>query len=284
MNKIVYESQEKKELLSIYRYDIKKSHWAKKGTLQKRNESTLIINDDDMKKLFEDVDDFVESIETYRECGIPYKRNYLFCGKPGTGKTSLVNVLANKTMRSIYTVSFGSNFTDADLISACDSINDKAAILVFEDIDCVINNRNINAINNNINLATFLNILDGLHVSNENGLIIIITTNFVEKLDTAMTRAGRIDMILEFKSMTDNQIIKLIDLYHNKFNIVLDSEIINEVIKISKRIDLSPSAFVGFIFRNRKKINKDNYIQIFKKYIKELNIPLNKDDNSNMYL
>lgn len=50
---------------------------------------------------------------------------------------------------------------------------------------------------NAMDLATLLNVLDGtLEVP---GRIIVITTNYPEKLDHALIRPGRIDMVIEFK-------------------------------------------------------------------------------------
>lgn len=58
---------------------------------------------------------------------------------------------------------------------------------------------------NAMDLATLLNVLDGtLEVP---GRIIVITTNYPEKLDHALIRPGRIDMVIEFKKCS-RQILK----------------------------------------------------------------------------
>lgn len=50
---------------------------------------------------------------------------------------------------------------------------------------------------NKLNKNTMLNVLDG--ITEFNDVIIMITTNHIEKLDKAFTRAGRMDLKLEFK-------------------------------------------------------------------------------------
>ena len=48
-----------------------------------------------------------------------------------------------------------------------------------------------------LDLATLLNVLDG--VRETPGRIIILSTNFPERLDEALLRPGRFDMMLEFE-------------------------------------------------------------------------------------
>merc|ERR1711920_1009910 len=49
-----------------------------------------------------------------------------------------------------------------------------------------------------------LNALDG--VGKANGQIFILTTNYRDRLDAALIRNGRIDVHIEFKSASDDQI------------------------------------------------------------------------------
>lgn len=65
--------------------------------------------------------------------------------------------------------------------------------------------------NDNNNLSYFLNIIDGLNECS--GRIIIMTTNKIDYLDKALIRPGRIDIKLEFKKCTKNDIYEMIKIF-----------------------------------------------------------------------
>lgn len=77
----------------------------------------------------------------------------------------------------------------------------------------------ISADDEEIDLTSLLNILDGtLETPNR---IIIVTTNFPEKLDNALIRPGRIDMFIEFKK-ANKDIIK--EFYENFYEKKLEED------------------------------------------------------------
>jgi AAA+ superfamily predicted ATPase len=64
---------------------------------------------------------------------------------------------------------------------------------------------------NDNNMSYFLNILDGLQENS--GRIIIMTTNYVEKIDEAILRPGRIDINCEFKLANNQTILEILSFY-----------------------------------------------------------------------
>jgi SpoVK/Ycf46/Vps4 family AAA+-type ATPase len=64
------------------------------------------------------------------------------------------------------------------------------------------------------NLSNFLNIIDGLNECS--GRIIIMTTNKIEFLDPAIIRPGRIDIKIEFKKCTSEDIFNMSKLFWKK--------------------------------------------------------------------
>lgn len=72
----------------------------------------------------------------------------------------------------------------------------------------------IDADNEEIDLTTLLNILDGTLETPER--IIIVTTNYPEKLDNALIRPGRIDMFIEFKKCSLNIIKEFYENFYDK--------------------------------------------------------------------
>ncbi len=96
---------------------------------------------------------------------------------------------------------------------------------------------------NAMDLATLLNVLDGtLEVP---GRIIAITSNYPEKLDHALIRPGRIDMVVEFKRCTRSILKEMVDAF---YDICMDEELFEE------RDDLdykwSPAEVNQILFRN----------------------------------
>ena len=61
-----------------------------------------------------------------------------------------------------------------------------------------------------ITLSSLLNVLDG--TLETPGRIIIMTSNFPEKLDKALIRPGRIDVNIEFTKCTEQM---MVDMYEN---------------------------------------------------------------------
>lgn len=75
-----------------------------------------------------------------------------------------------------------------------------------------------------IDLTTLLNILDGTLETPER--MIVVTTNFPEKLDHALIRPGRIDMFVEFKKAS-KQIVK--EMYESFYSCQMDPDDIQEI-------------------------------------------------------
>jgi hypothetical protein len=96
-----------------------------------------------------------------------------------------------------------------------------------------------------LNLSCFLNILDG--IIELHGIMIILTTNYPEKIDDALIRPGRIDFKYEFKKTT-KKIIK--EMLQFKFDLS-DSEM-EKYMKILNVKDgiLSPAEVQSICFKN----------------------------------
>jgi len=67
--------------------------------------------------------------------------------------------------------------------------------------------------NEKITLAFLLNLLDG--VLETPGRILIMTSNYPEKLDRALIRPGRIDLSLHFKKCDQSTVIEMYDDFYN---------------------------------------------------------------------
>lgn len=71
--------------------------------------------------------------------------------------------------------------------------------------------KNVNT--DKVTLSDILNIIDG--VLETPGRILILTTNYPEKLDTALLRPGRIDLIVQFKECNANQLKQMFEHFYS---------------------------------------------------------------------
>jgi chaperone BCS1 len=180
---------------------------------------SVVLEPGEKEHLLQDVAQFRRSRQRYEHLGVPYHRGYLLYGPPGTGKTSLVSALAAYFGLSVYTVNL-SDFSDQSLLAAVNQVP-RNSVLLFEDIDCmrgsqsraqagpsgvqngsVVTKENA-ATQNGISLSGLLNVLDGFHAPT--GVLFVMTTNHVEKLDQALLRPGRIDYKLYLGGASDCQ-------------------------------------------------------------------------------
>ena len=176
---------------------------------------SVLLQPGDKESFVEDIARFRKSKQRYSRLGVPYHRGYLLYGPPGTGKTSLVSAVAAHFALSVYCVNL-TEFNDRSLMAAVSQIP-RDSVLLFEDIDCMKGSQsrdegdsgdgqNRQAKENTVNAVTLsglLNVLDGFYAPT--GVLFVMTTNQIEKLDDALLRPGRIDYKLYLGQASDHQ-------------------------------------------------------------------------------
>ena len=182
---------------------------------------------------------FLNNRAWYDKKGIPYTLGFLFHGPPGTGKTSCVKAIANEGRRHIINIQLSEIKTKAQLqhlffndeLHVYNGMNTEKytipvseRLYVIEDIDAMGDavlrrewrkpqsvakpksdedawlDRQKESEQETLDLSFLLNLLDG--TLEAQGRILIVTTNFPERIDRALIRPGRVDMILPFKKCT----------------------------------------------------------------------------------
>lgn len=241
-----------------------KGHWDLISKNKKRSIDTVFIKNKD--EIIKDIDDFLSSEDDYQTFGHPYKRNYLFFGPPGNGKTSLISAIASQYNLDIYLMSFSINITDEifkKLISSL-PIN---GLLVIEDIDGLFDEKE----KKQVSISTVLNIMDGL--AKKNRLMTIMTTNHYDRLSEAFKRAGRVDMNVEFDIASIDSFNQIVQFFCKYKNIDMSHEytaMIEEFYNGIKYLAPSCALVQKFIFENRKAEIKDLFSRKMTQKFKEL--------------
>lgn len=156
---------------------------------RRRPFDSVILPDDIGPQLLVDVKQFLSSSEYYRNLGVPYRRGYLLHGPPGCGKTSYVMALAGELRLSICLLSLSNRgLNDESLMSLLNSA-EMHSVVLMEDIDRAFSN------DSNVTMSGLLNALDGIGA--QEGRIVFMTTNHIERLDAALIRPGRADVKVE---------------------------------------------------------------------------------------
>ncbi|KAJ4855512.1 ATPase family associated with various cellular activities (AAA) domain-containing protein [Trichoderma breve] len=186
-------------------------YWQRSMSRPNRPFSTVILSEKMKQDLIDDAADYLNPATRrwYANRGIPYRRGYLLYGPPGTGKSSLSLALAGYFRMKIYIVSLSSiNATEEGLTSLFSNLPTRCLVLL-EDIDTAAptpSSGSNTGSGGRLSLSGLLNILDG--VASQEGRLLVMTTNHIEKLDKALIRPGRVDMIVPFsladKTMTES--------------------------------------------------------------------------------
>ncbi|ESQ32641.1 hypothetical protein EUTSA_v100053381mg, partial [Eutrema salsugineum] len=183
---------------------------------------TLAMEEKKKEEIKSDLVKFSKSKDYYKKIGKAWKRGYLLFGPPGTGKSTMIAAMANFLEYDVYDLELTTVKDNTQLRRLLIETSAKS-IIVIEDIDCSLNltgqrkkkeeeeedgdekkamekkmmqNEGENK-ESKVTLSGLLNFIDGLWSACGGERIIVFTTNFVDKLDPALIRKGRMDKHIE---------------------------------------------------------------------------------------
>jgi chaperone BCS1 len=172
--------------------------WRLFSLVPPRDIATVVLGGNAMQILSDDIERFFASKSWYCNHAIPYRRGYLLSGPPGNGKSSSVAALASHFQRDVYVLRPAKDLDDSNFMELLIDLPENAFLLI-EDVDQIYGEPN----KDRLTRSGFLNALDG--ISATTGRVIFMTTNFPERLDDALIRAGRADVKLSIDPPTDQQ-------------------------------------------------------------------------------
>ena len=181
----------------------------------------------------------------------------LFSGKPGTGKTSFIQYLAQKYKNKKF-VFIPSQI--AEILADPEFLNFvisklRNSVLIIEDSEKLFMNRNIST-NGSHSASTILNITDGI-LSKILNLKIITTQNTIENIDNAFLRKGRLLQKVTFLPLKPEQANKLAKKLG--INIIFREDIpVCDIYNHNNNGNLQEKE-LGFIFNGDKIVLDKNY-------------------------
>ncbi|XP_042001914.1 AAA-ATPase At3g28580-like [Salvia splendens] len=183
--------------------------------------ATLAMEPEKKEEIVDDLLTFTKSKDYYARIGKAWKRGYLLYGPPGTGKSTMIAAMANLLDYDVYDLELTSVKDNTELRKLLTETTTKS-IIVIEDIDCSLDltgqrtkkeekpaeekpenvekkssRKEKEESGSKVTLSGLLNFIDGLWSACAGERLIVFTTNYVDKLDPALTRRGRMDKHIE---------------------------------------------------------------------------------------
>lgn len=188
-------------------YDIRYDKYGNTLLVEKHVNTEHIVEDYMVLNLADEIEQFFNSEEKYKKYNIPFKKNYLYYGPPGNGKTTSLLHSINK-LRTKYNILFISGVDKLQgFYNVYDNLKEKNTILIIEEVT--------NGISSTDEMRKFLNFLDG--VDSKNNVVTICTTNYPEELPmNIVDRPGRFKDKIRIGNPNKEQIQKILEYYKLK--------------------------------------------------------------------
>lgn len=193
--------------------------WVRASEQRVRNIDTVHLNTGVKEEIVKFIEDFKSREKFDIKHGISHETAIMLKGPAGTGKSTLLKVLAGHFNMPVYNL----NASALHKIKNAFASLPENALVVIEDIDgeAALHSREINSERKGkkkteasgstvveafsfTSMSDVLNAIQGLHTSH--GRILIATTNHFEKLDEALVRSGRFNLKIEI-GYADNSVI-----------------------------------------------------------------------------
>jgi transitional endoplasmic reticulum ATPase len=161
--------------------------------LSTRIERELILPEETEESVQTNIFTLIERTADVTKHGIPLKRGVLLAGQFGTGKTMIARVTAEKSVDNGWTYVEVERIQEfAEVARLVVAYGDRSAgvVLFCEDIDRIMAGDA-----RDVGIDQVLNVIDGVE-SKGSAMMVVLTTNDLEGITSAMLRPGRLDAII----------------------------------------------------------------------------------------
>ncbi|XP_052879318.1 AAA-ATPase At3g50940-like isoform X6 [Gossypium arboreum] len=166
--------------------------------------------------------------------------------------TEMIDVYENIPMKWKYFSDYSQDFVLQNLLLSTAN----RSILVIEDIDCSIKLQNRESgieqpikyqQQNKVTLSGLLNFFDGILSCCGEGKILVATTNYKDRIDRALLRAGRMDMHIYLTYCTFSAFKQLALRYLE----ISDHSLFHHIEKLLPKVKVSPAEVAGELMKTR---------------------------------
>ncbi|CAN4124458.1 unnamed protein product [Withania somnifera] len=235
---------------------------------------TMAMDPNKKQEIMDDLETFSKSKDYYAKIGKAWKRGYLLYGPPGTGKSSMIAAMANFMQYDVY---------DLELTSVKDNTELRKLLIDTTSKSIIVNGRRIRRrkmrkIKKNeedtikekikkgeakekqseVTLSGLLNFIDGLWSAIGGERLIVFTTNYVEKLDPALIRRGRMDkhIVLSYCCFESFKVLA-----HNYLDIVDSHVYFPEIRLLLEEVNMTPADIAENLMPKSSKENADTCLE-----------------------
>ncbi|WCJ20847.1 P-loop containing nucleoside triphosphate hydrolases superfamily protein [Euphorbia peplus] len=243
-------------------YDSKSSKWSHVMFEHPASFDTLALPFQLKKDIKNDLIKFSKGKDYYAKIGKAWKRGYLLYGPPGTGKSTMIAAIANFLNYDIYDLELTTVKDNSELRTLLIETSGKS-IIVIEDIDCSLDltgqrkpkkeedgqedkdpvstmKRKEDEEDSNkskVTLSGLLNFIDGIWSACGGERLIVFTTNYIEKLDPALIRRGRMDKHIHLSYCC----FEAFQVLANNYLDVQSHELFSEIEKLLEETNITPA-------------------------------------------
>ncbi|EDW58192.1 mitochondrial chaperone BCS1 [Drosophila virilis] len=231
------------------------SEWRPFGHPRRRRPTTSVVLDLGIsEKIIADCNDFISNSLWYTNRGIPYRRGYLLYGPPGCGKSSFITALAGELEYGICLLNLSERGLTDDRLNHLLNVAPEQTIILLEDIDAAFVSRESTLQQksaydglNRITFSGLLNCLDG--VASTEARIVFMTTNYIDRLDPALIRPGRIDLKEYIGYCSQYQLEEMFKNFFGENETLKSVEFAQKLIASSRAV--SPAQVQGFFMKHK---------------------------------
>lgn len=227
-------------LTRVYKPEGQPPEWRPFGQpMRPRPLDSVVLDAGVANHLVSDVKEFITNSKWYQDRGIPYRRGYLLYGPPGCGKSSFITALAGELQHSICLLNLSLRGMNDDWLAKLMSDAPPESILLLEDVDAAFGSReDDDALKfsgmTRLTLSGMLNAMDG--VTSSEGRILFMTTNYVDRLDPALIRPGRVDVKREISYVTSAQLSSMFSRFYPESSPEMAAEFAEEALKTQSQL------------------------------------------------